>query len=114
MANMTNNGSNNRVEFKNYTPHTITLNDGREFASEGVARVAATFTAFDANGICRQEFGQLIGLPEPQDGVRFIVSALVLTAGKVAGRTDLVAPATGHPECIRENGFIKSVPGFVA
>ena len=107
------NGSNN-VEFKNYTPHTITLNDGREFLSEGVARVAASFSSFDEDGICRQEFGEVTGLPMPQDGVRFIVSALVLSAGKEAGRTDLVAPATGHPECIRENGFIKSVPGFVA
>ena len=24
-----------------------------------------------------------------------------------------LAPATGHPECKRENGFIVSVPGFV-
>lgn len=23
------------------------------------------------------------------------------------------APATGHPDCIRKDGFIVSVPGFV-
>ena len=28
-------------------------------------------------------------------------------------RKDLIAPATGHPDCKRENGFIVSVPGFV-
>jgi hypothetical protein len=30
-----------------------------------------------------------------------------------ARRSDLVSPATGHPDCVRENGQIKSVPGFV-
>lgn len=100
--------------FKNFTPHAITLNDGREFASEGLARVSATFSSFDENGVCNQEFGQVTGLPEPADGVLYIVSALVLTAAKTQGRTDCVAPATGHPECVRdEKGFIKSVPGFV-
>lgn len=100
--------------FKNYTPHTITLNDGREFASEGLARVSATFSPFDENGVCAQEFGQVTGLPEPAADTLYIVSALVLTAAKAAGRTDCVAPATGHPDCVRdEKGFIKSVPGFV-
>lgn len=100
--------------FKNYTPHPIKLNDGREFASEGLARVKATFTSFDENGVCSQQFGDITGLPEPTDGVLYIVSALVLIAVKLQGRTDCVAPATGHPECVRdEKGFIKSVPGFV-
>lgn len=40
-------------------------------------------------------------------------SAMVLAAAKNKGRTDVVAPATGHPDCKRENGFIVSVPGFV-
>ena len=96
--------------FKNYTPHPIALNDGRTFASEGLARVSATFSSFDENGVC----SQVTGLPEPADNTLYIVSALVLTAAKAQGRTDVVAPATGHPECVRdEKGFIKSVPGFV-
>lgn len=100
--------------FKNLTPHAIKLNDGREFASEGLARVSATFSSFDENGVCSQQFGDVMGLPEPTDGVLYIVSALVLIAVKLQGRTDCVAPATGHPECVRdEKGFIKSVPGFV-
>lgn len=86
------------------------LNDGRAFESVGVARVSNSFTAFDADGICTVVYGEISGLPEPQDGVLLIVSAMVLAA---SNRTDLVAPATGHPECIRENGYIKSVPGFV-
>ena len=32
---------------------------------------------------------------------------------KRKSRTDVVAPATGHPDCIRKDGFIVSVPGFV-
>ena len=100
--------------FRNFTPHAITLNNGREFASEGLARVSATFSSFDENGVCSQQFGDVTGLPEPADNTLYIVSALVLTAAKAQGRTDCVAPATGHPECIRdEKGFIKSVPGFV-
>lgn len=100
--------------FRNYTPHPIALNDGRTFASEGLARVSATFSSFDENGVCSQQFGDVTGLPEPADNTLYIVSALVLTAAKAQGRTDCVAPATGHPECIRdEKGFIKSVPGFV-
>ena len=47
----------------------------------------------------------------------YIVSAMVLAANnskpRHKRRGDLVAPATGHPDCIRENGFIVSVPGFV-
>nr|DAN74399.1 MAG TPA: hypothetical protein [Caudoviricetes sp.] len=100
--------------FKNFTPHTITLNDGREYASEGLARVSATFSSFDENGVCSQQFGQVTGLPEPTASTLYIVSALVLTAVKAQGRIDCVAPATGHPDCIRnEKGFIVSVPGFV-
>jgi len=39
---------------------------------------------------------------------------MVLEAGRKIGRNDLVAPATGHPEAIRnEQGQIVSVPGFV-
>ncbi len=100
--------------FKNFTPHAITLNDGRTFASEGLARVSATFSDFDADGVCIQQFGDVTGLPAPAAGVLYIVSALVLTAAKAAGRTDCVAPATGHPDCVRnDKGFIVSVPGFV-
>lgn len=99
------------MEFRNFTPHAIVLNDGRVFESEGVARVANSFTEFDADGVCAVTYGAPQGLPEPQEGVMIIVSAMVLAACK--GRTDLAAPATGHPACVRENGLIKSVPGFV-
>ncbi len=100
------------MTFKNFTPHAIVLNDGTVFQSEGIARVSATFTE-PVEGICRQVLGELTGLPEPQEGVFFIVSGLCLEKAKQMGRTDCVAPASGHPLVIRENGQIKSVPCFI-
>lgn len=100
--------------FKNYTPHAIVLNDGTTYASEGLARVSASFTDFNDDGVCAQQFGGVTGLPAPAEGVLYIVSAIVLTAAKAQGRTDCVAPATGHPLCKRDDaGHIVSVPGFV-
>lgn len=99
--------------FVNCTPHTIVLNDGTNIPSIGAARVSSVFTTFDANGVCEVQYGDITGLPEPQKDVLYIVSSMVLSAAKAAGRTDCVAPATGHPNCVRKDGFIVSVPGFV-
>ena len=100
------------MSFVNCTPHAIVLNDGTTFQPSGVVpRVAASFTDFEG-GVCRQVFGEVEGLPEPTEGTIFIVSALVLAAVGTS-RPDVVAPATGHPQCVRENGQVKSVPGFV-
>ncbi len=101
------------MNFINFTPHAITLNDGRVFESIGVARVGNTFSDFDSDGVCSVAYGDIEGLPAPQDDTLYIVSALVLSAAKAVGRTDCVAPATGHPACVRDKGFIVSVPGFV-
>lgn len=99
------------MKFKNYTPHTIVMNDGREFLSEGIARVSASFTQPNELGICEQLFGEVQGLPEQQENTLLIVSAMVLSA---SNRKDLVAPASGHPETIRnDKGQIVSVPCFV-
>ncbi len=98
------------MKFINLTPHAIKLNSGEVFESKGIARVSASFTNFQ-DGVCRQEFGEVEGLPEQEEGVCIIVSAMVLSA---SSRIDLVAPATGHPETVRnEKGHIVSVPGFV-
>lgn len=98
--------------FINFTPHAITLNDGRTYPSVGVARVSNSFTSFTGD-VCDVTYGDITGLPTPVNGTYYIVSAMVLSAAKAAGRTDCVAPATGHPDCIRKDGFIVSVPGFV-
>ena len=101
------------MRFVNLTPHDIVLNDGRVFPSEGTARVSSTHTAFDENGICSVSFGEVEGLPAPEEDTIYIVSAMVAARAAAAGRTDVVSPATGHKECVREAGQIKSVPGFV-
>lgn len=97
--------------FINCTPHAIKLNDGRVFDPSGsVARVSSSFTDF-TDDICTVQYGDLTGVPAAQDGVKYIVSAMVLAA---SDRSDLVAPATGHKDCVRDDkGFIVSVPGFV-
>jgi len=99
--------------FINLTPHEINLNDGNAYPSQGLARVSASYTNFE-NLIAEQEFGEITGLPNPLPDTIYIVSGIVAAAAKKQGRTDCVAPATGHPECVRdERGQIKSVPGFV-
>ena len=104
-------------KFINLTPHDIKLNDGTIYPASGkIARVENTFSNFCC-GISKVFYGEIENLPEPEDGTYYIVSAMVLAANnskpKCRRRGDLVAPATGHPDCKRENGFIVSVPGFV-
>ncbi|MEN9621584.1 MAG: hypothetical protein RLZZ67_18 [Candidatus Parcubacteria bacterium] len=98
-------------KYINLTPHSIRLNNGTEFPASGtVARVTATYTPFDENGVSEVKFGEPIGLPPLIDGVILIVSGMLAQASK---RADLVSPATGHPDCIRKDGQVISVPGFV-
>ena len=101
------------TDFINLTPHVINLNDGTSYASRGIARVSNTFSSFNDDGICEVHYGDIINLPKPRKNTVYIVSAMVLAAAKAAGRTDCVAPATGHPDCVRKDGVIVSVPGFV-
>ena len=101
------------MKFINLTPHTINLNSGDSFEPSGIiARVSASYSKFDGNLVCRQEFGAVENLPAPKEDTVYIVSALVISA--VTDRDDIVAPATGHPDCQRnKQGHIVSVPGFV-
>ena len=101
------------MKFINLTPHAIVLNNGISFPPSGeIARVSSSHSGFDENGICSVQFGAVSGLPESATDTIYIVSAMVCAACK--GRTDLVSPATGHPDCVRhDKGQIVSVPGFV-
>lgn len=100
------------MKYINCTPHAINLNDGTVFPPSGtVARVTSSYEEVEP-GVYRQTYGNVTDLPAPVVGTRYIVSAIVLAA--VGGRADCVAPATGHPEVVRnEKGHIMSVPGFV-
>lgn len=100
----------------NLTPHPISITDGPTFEPSGtIARVSVQQAdAGNINGIPvkKQVFGDITGLPDPQDDTIFIVSTLVLEAAKAIGRNDLVAPNSAN--AVRdENGHIVSVPGFV-
>ena len=100
------------MKYINLTPHAITLNNGTTFEPSGkVARVSTRFTAISDDLLCHVEYGEVENLPAPEEGTMYIVSAMVKAATK---RTDVVAPATGHPLCVRnEKGQIVSVPCFV-
>lgn len=100
-----------KIRYVNCTPHVVRLNDGTEFLPSGyLARVTSSHTEFDKDKTCKVVYGDVNGVPEPQDGVIYIVSLIVLNA---SDRTDLVAPATSHPDVVRKDGQVYSVPGFV-
>lgn len=100
----------------NLTPHAINITDGPTFQPSGkVARVSVQQIDDGVIGgvpVKKQTFGEIVDLPDPADDTIYIVSALVLSAAKAAGRTDCVAPDTAN--AVRDdNGRIVSVPGFV-
>lgn len=88
----------------NLTPHPIVLRapDGADHVvptSGQVARTTATpGTLGTVDGIpvpvaSPTTYGEVVGLPGPQDGVYYIVSAIVGAA--VRGRADVLCPGTG-------------------
>jgi len=105
------------MEFVNLTPHTINIhNESDELVltvppSGKVARVAAPrrqFAQIDGVGIYTVAYGEIEGLPAPQEGVRYITSGLVRTR---ADRSDVFSPGPllrdedGRPMgCIGLNG----------
>ena len=101
------------MKIVNATPHDIKLNDGTVFPASGqVARVSVNqVDDGDINGIPvkKNTYGEVEGIPEPRDGVVYIVSAMVVGN---SDRTDLVAPDTGNA-LRNDQGHIVSVPGFV-
>lgn len=107
----------------NLTPHAVVLNDGTVFPPSGtVARIAVTYLSKPAplsgttvtlywSGI---QDGGIIGLPAPVEGTYLVVSAMVGETARRRFRSDLLVPATGHPETKRDaHGQIISVPGFI-
>ncbi|NMA31637.1 MAG: hypothetical protein GX941_07545 [Candidatus Methanofastidiosa archaeon] len=106
----------------NLTPHAIKLNDGTEFPPSGqILRIpvryelVADHDLYPQFNIYNVEYED-IELPELNENTMYIVSSMVLEAikEKVPNYWEyFMSPATGHPECIRdEKGQIVSVPGF--
>lgn len=116
------------MRIRNLTSKTINvITEEKEFVfpSEGCARVLATTEPFgeihteteSINGIpvVRTTYGEIEGLPEPQEGIVNIVSYVILNALKAKGnlRTDVVAPNTSPSGVVRdEDGSVIGVRGF--
>jgi len=104
----------------NLTPHAITLKVGETsttFAPSGtLARVQqstqdAGFSVAGAN-VSTNSFGEVLGLPEPQEDVFLIVSGLVLSALQ-GSRADVIAPRTDSTAVRNEQGHIVAVTGWL-
>jgi len=89
----------------NLTPHPMNLYDPNTdelvltVNSSGAARVSQQMEMlgqFSVAGHCvdggYNHFGGVVGLPDPQDGVLYFVSALVATRAWELGRIDVVSP----------------------
>ena len=108
------------MRFRNLTPHAITVvrEDGIETVfqpdPQGPARVSVrteTLPAVAGFRLQQQAFGRVENLPEHEDGVVLIVSALVLAQCK--DRDDVVAPDTGRDAIRNDSGQVVAVRGFV-
>ena len=112
------------MKFVNLTPHTLNVvgDDGNTILfvapSGTVARVATQQTVVGnvaGIDIVRTVFGDVDGLPSPQNDVVYIVSTLVLQALKANGvvRDDVVAPDTSPNSVVRnDDGIIIGVKRF--
>lgn len=127
----------NLVNLVNLTPHiiNIALNgnllaiapDGREARVSAKNVPAGEVLLDDVNAIpvVQSVYGDVetvrknaegkpevlhVGVPEPEDGVVYIVSMLV--GSRVSGRNDIVGPDSG-PTAIRENGQVKAVRNLI-
>jgi len=106
------------MKFMNLTPHPITIVEGEQstmYPVDGpVPRLAVereVLGQINGIGIVRSTMGEPTGLPEPQDGVILIVSALVAEHPSVAWRSDLAYPG----EAIRDSdGKIAGAKGLCA
>ena len=99
------------MKFINLTAHTINeTTTGREFPPSGiVARVKQSteiVKRHDDIPLYASEFGEVVGIPEPKEGVMYIVSALTKQA---TDRPDVVAPGNAQRD---ENGDVIGCCGF--
>lgn len=107
------------MKLVNLTPHAVRviLPDGSEKVFQPSGTVARVRTEETPSGelegiplVSRAWAG--LEMPEPEPGVVFLVSSLVLEAAKAAGREDVVAPDTGAT-AVRENGQVVAVRRLV-
>ena len=104
---------NGEIEMVNCTPHPLNWikEDGAVVIEPSgiVARINIAEVEL-GDGFVYHEKGEIIDLPEPQEGKVFVVSGFVFAATN--NRGDVIAPNTNRS--IRdENGRIVGVPGFI-
>ena len=98
------------MKILNYCPHPIIVGD-ITYQSEGIARVSVEYSPITEDGFCQADYGKVTGLPHHKKNTVIIVSAMVKSASR---RRDLVVPATGHPDAVRnDKGQIVSVPCLI-
>ncbi|NNV07148.1 hypothetical protein ETC03_12230 [Geobacillus sp. MMMUD3] len=112
------------MKFVNLTPHVLNIvRDDGSIAlsvppSGTVARVTTQQTVvcqLAGVDVVRTVFGDVVGLPDPQDGVVYVVSTLVLQALSASGvdRSDVVAPDTSPASVVRDDtGHVVGVKRF--
>ena len=103
----------------NLTPHTVDIAGFKHHPSGQVARVSATheqvgwlvkpFGEDPGVPIYRTSYGEVTGLPAPEEGTIYLVSGMVADACR--DRPDVFSPATGHKDVVRIGGQVASVPG---
>lgn len=111
----------------NLTPHPLVLRgaDGTDTTvppSGNVARVSSTPGSLtEVPGVpvpvaSATVFGAVTDLPDPQDGVFFLVSGMVGAALVGRGRTDVLMPGTGPNDAAVRNdkGHIIAVTRLIA
>lgn len=104
------------MRFKNLTPHPVTIvvpgGECLTLPPEGIVPRRETRTRdvgeIDGIPIVQNVLGPVIGLPEPEEGVMYIVPFLVASA--LPERDDLLAPDTTPESVVRdEQGRIVGV-----
>ena len=103
----------------NLIPHGVTIVDSEghvclEYPSEGSARIVSSSedsSAVNGIGISQCTFQRVEGLPEPQEGILYLVSMPV--AQICRARTDLICPDTGVTALRSEDKKVIGVRGFV-
>ena len=102
------------MELINLTPHSIVVEGLGTFESQGIARVSSTqnvIGSINGIGLVETVLGDVVGLPEMEEGKMYIVSGMVLSALNGA-RIDVVAPDTGNTAIRNEKGQIIAVTRF--
>lgn len=104
-----------KTSFVNCTPHTVTIEGIGDLPPSGILpRVTTEYTdGLPLNGVRdRQQvigLSAVTGLPDPVEGITFIVSGMVRGALIALSRPDVFAPDTGSDAIINNKGHIVSV-----